>query len=327
MFLLKRLAHMLDAAGRKSARRLFESGPDQFSGRKVGRRNECHQRFNAPISIVQCFVLVLIVMVMLPEKRAAAQSLRLSNADLCNGAEGRSAESQIIGCSALIKSGVNTPKVLAIAYNNRGNGYSGIGEYERAIHDYSESINIEPHDAKPFNNRGVAYQRMGEYDRAIADFGAAIAIDPNYANAFANRGETYQKKGEFTLALKDFDDAIRLRPELAAVWNERCWTHAVIGELQSALADCNEAMRLEPNGVAATFDSRGLVHLKMGEWKLAVVDFSSALRLDPKLASARYGRGLAKLKSGDPTGGKADTAAAKAIERDIEEKFHGYGIQ
>lgn len=265
-------------------------------------------------------------MLLLPAKWAAAQSSRLSNADLCNGTDRRPAESQIIGCSALIKSGVNTPKVLAIAYNNRGNGYSGIGEYERAIQDYSESINIDPHDAKPFNNRGVAYQKRGEYDRAIEDFDAAIAIDPSYANAFANRGETYQKKGEFALALKDFDDAIRLRPELAAAWNERCWTRAVVGDLQAALADCNEAMRLELNGVATTFDSRGVIYLKMGEWKLAVADFSSALRLDPKLASARYGRGLAKLKNGDLTGGKVDTAAAKAIEHDIDEKFSRYGL-
>jgi len=276
------------------------------------------------ISIVRSFALIL--MVVLPDKWAAAQSSRLPNADLCNGMDRRSPESQIIGCSALIKSGVNTTKVLAMAYNNRGNGYSGIGEYARAIQDYSESINIEPHDAKPFNNRGVAYQRTGEYDRAIADFDAAISIDPNYVNAFANRGETYQKKGEFTLALKDFDDAIRLRPELAVLWNERCWTRAVIGELQAALADCNEAMRLEPSGAAATFDSRGLIYLKMGEWKLAVADFSSALRLDPKLASARYGRGLAKLKSGDQTGGKVDTAAAKVIEHDIDDRFSHYGL-
>lgn len=283
-------------------------------------------RYGAPISIVQCLVLVFILMLMLPGMRAAAQSSRLSNADLCNGTDRRSAESQIIGCSALIKSAVNTPQVLAIAYNNRGNGYSGIGEYERAIQDYGESINLDPHDPKPFNNRGVAYQKTGEYDRAIEDFNAAIAIDQSYANAYANRGETYQKKGEFTLALKDFDDAIRLRPALAALWNERCWTHAVVGELQAALADCKEAMRLEPNGSAAVFDSRGLTYLKMGEWKLAIADFNSALRFDPKLVSARYGRGLARLKTGDVAGAKADTAAAKAAGKDIEGKFHGYGL-
>jgi len=276
------------------------------------------------ISLV-CFA--LIVMLAVPEKWAAAQSSRLSNADLCNGMDRRSPESQIIGCSALIKSGVNTPKVLAMAYNNRGNAFSDIGEYERAIQDYAESINLDSRDPKPLNNRGVAYQKRGEYDRAIEDFDAAIAIDPSYANAFANRGETYQKKGKLALALRDFDDAIRLRPALAAAWSERCWIHALMGELQAALADCNEAMRLEPNGAAATFDSRGFTYLKMGEWKSALADFNLALRLDPKLASARYGRGIAKLKTGDLAGGKADTAAAKAVEHDIEDKFHRYGVQ
>ena len=78
----------------------------------------------------------------------------------------------------------------------------------------------------------------------------------------------------------------------------------------SKLADCNEAIRLEPN-VAAIFDSRGLTYLKLGRWELAIADFSVALRLITKLPSALYGRGLAKLKSGNPVGGHADIAAAK----------------
>jgi tetratricopeptide (TPR) repeat protein len=104
----------------------------------------------APITIAYCFVLILAMM--LPE-RAAAQSSRLSNADLCNGMDRRSAESQIIGCTALIKSAVNTPRVLAIAYNNRGNAFSGVGQYEQAIKDYDESIRVDPNYANPFNNR------------------------------------------------------------------------------------------------------------------------------------------------------------------------------
>ena len=261
----------------------------------------------------------------LPEK-AAAQRARLSNADLCNGGDRRSSESQIIGCTALIKSGVNTSKVLAIAYNNRGNAFSIMGQSEQAIKDYDKSIRVDPNYANPFNNRGVARQKKGEYDRAIEDFNAAIGIDPNYANAFANRGETYQKKGDFALALKDFDEAIRLDPTSAVVWNERCWTRAVIGELKTALADCNEAMRLESSGVAATFNSRGLAYLKMGQWKLAISDYSSALRLDPKLASSRYGRGFAKLQTSDVAGGRADIAAAKAAVHDMAEEFARYGV-
>jgi hypothetical protein len=59
---------------------------------------------------------------------------------------------------------------------------------------------------------------------------------------------------------------------------------------------------------------------------LAIADFSAALRLDPKLPTALYGRGYAKLKKGDATGGKTDIAAAQTINKDIEADYSGYGI-
>src|SRR5215510_6238431 len=66
---------------------------------------------------------------------------------------------------------------------------------------------------------------------------------------------------------------------------------------------------------------RGLTYLKMSQWDLAIDDYSSALQFDPKLASSLYGRGLAKLKKGDTTGGDADIAAAKALEANIVADF------
>jgi hypothetical protein len=65
----------------------------------------------------------------------------------------------------------------------------------------------------------------------------------------------------------------------------------------------------------------------MGEWDSAIGDYSSALQLDPTLASSLYGRGLAKLKKGDITGGNADVAAATRIDSKIVEDFAHYGVQ
>ena len=48
----------------------------------------------------------------------------------------------------------------------------------------------------------------------------------------------------------------------------------------------------------------GFVYLKMGQFDTAIDDYSSALGFDPKLATALYGRGLAKRKKGDPTWGR-----------------------
>jgi tetratricopeptide (TPR) repeat protein len=65
----------------------------------------------------------------------------------------------------------------------------------------------------------------------------------------------------------------------------------------------------------------------MGEWDSAIDDYSSALQRDPRLASALYGRGLARIKKGDATGGNADLAAAAKLEQKIAENFSHYGIR
>ena len=284
------------------------------------------------------------VMLLLHGTPAAAQSAKLKNLELCNGVGSISLDLQISGCTALIESGALMQQGLATAYNIRGNVYVKKNEYDRAIHDYDESISINPNYAKAFNNRGIAHQKKGEYERAIENFNEAIRLDPNYAVAVANRATTYQKNGEYDRAVQDYDEVIRLQPKyeevirlqpelesewkraLETVWNERCWTRAIIGELQSALAHCDEALRLRPN-VAAIFDSRGFTHLKMGQWEAAIADYNSALRLEPELAGSLYGRGLAKLKSGNASDGNADIKAAIAIKVNIVADFARYGVK
>ena len=92
------------------------------------------------------------------------------------------------------------------------------------------------------------------------------------------------------------------------------------------MEDCKTRVQQWPDN-AATYDSLGLIHLKMDQLGAAIDDFSSALRFDPKLASALYGRGLAKLKNGDVAGSNADISAAKTIRAEIGDDFTRYGVQ
>jgi hypothetical protein len=64
----------------------------------------------------------------------------------------------------------------------------------------------------------------------------------------------------------------------------------------------------------------------MGEFGAAIADYNSALRAAPELASALFGRGLAKLKQGDAIGGDADISAAKTIQGNIGDEFAHYGV-
>ena len=47
------------------------------------------------------------------------------------------------------------------AYVERGNAYSGKGQYDQAIADYSKALEINPRYAMAYNNRGVACLFLG----------------------------------------------------------------------------------------------------------------------------------------------------------------------
>ena len=88
-------------------------------------------------------------------------------------------------------------------YIRRGNAYSYIREYDKAIADYGEAINLKPHYAKAYYLRGVVYGKEGEYDKAVKDFSKAIELDPTFTEAYAKRAQTYSHLGEFELAVQD----------------------------------------------------------------------------------------------------------------------------
>ena len=98
----------------------------------------------------------------------------------------------------------------ADAYYNRGDAYSEIGEYEKAVADYNKAIQVDPNDADAYYNRGCTYGEMGEYDKAIADFNKAIELAPNDADAYYNRGCAYSEKGEAPEAVNDLEKCIGL---------------------------------------------------------------------------------------------------------------------
>jgi tetratricopeptide (TPR) repeat protein len=242
----------------------------------------------------------------------------------CEGEDEATPEQRIAGCSAVIRSGRERGEKLADIFNDRGIAHRLKGDVDRAIGDYSAAIRLNPKSASIYNNRGVAYDKKGDYDRAIADYDQAIRLHPLH-EAYFNRGNAHLGRGQYDRAIDDYDAALKLKADFAPALDNRCWARALVGLLKPALADCNEALRMMPNN-ADTLDSRAFIFLKMTHFDAAVSDYDAALRIDPKLAFALYGRGLAKMKNGDPTG-EQDLTAAKALQADIAEEYARYGMQ
>jgi TonB family protein len=164
---------------------------------------------------------------------------------------------QIDGCTAVIRSGRETPDKLALAFSRRGNAYAALKEYANAIADLDQAGQLAPNNSSYQNSRcwwrAVANREL-EVARAACD--AALKLAPGFASAFDSRGLVGLRQGRFMDAWDDYNAA-------------RDW-------------DALEPSYLFGRGVAAL----GLGHSKQGK-----ADIALATELDSKIAQtyASYG--------------------------------------
>ncbi len=170
-------------------------------------------------------------------------------------------QAKIDACTRLIESGRLSGNYREGAFNNRGNAYSDLGQYARAIQDYDEAIRLNPNDDKAFYNRGGAYYGLRQYARAIQDYDEAIRLT-NDAYAFSNRGNAYGNLGQYARAIRDYDEAIRLKPNDAYAFYDRAGAYYGLGQYARAIKDYDEAIRLTDDGYA--FYGRGIAQRAKG---------------------------------------------------------------
>jgi serine/threonine protein kinase/Tfp pilus assembly protein PilF len=175
-------------------------------------------------------------------------------------------------------------------YYDRGNAWLEKEEYDRAIRDFDEAIQLDPNNAPAHQMRGRAWRFKKDYDEAVEDFNEAIRLRPNLADAYYDRGMAWFMKKDDGRAVKDFGEAIRLGVGSfnASAYQYRGWAWSRIGEYDKAIADYGEAIRLRPETVFF-YRLRGDAWMAKRDYDQAIRDYTEAIRLDPSDADA-YGR-------------------------------------
>jgi tetratricopeptide (TPR) repeat protein len=178
-----------------------------------------------------------------------------------------------------------------------------------------------------YYRRGLLYQFNHQDDLAIGDYTSALDLNRHDGDAYAARADAYEETGDHAHAVADYAQAAAMNTDNAGDLDSRCWVRAIRGHpLDLALADCDLSLKLHPDSVD-TLDSRCFVHYRMGEYAAAISDCDQVLAREPGAASSLYVRGLAKLGSGDATGGNADIAAAKSADYRIAETYAVFGVK
>ena len=188
----------------------------------------------------------------------------------------------IESCTQAMEAEGLSDRDLAEILNSRGNAYYYIGEYNRAIADFDESIWLNPNSAVAYFNRGWANSEKSEYNRAIKDFDEAIRLGGDNANYVRGRGRAYYLKGEYDRAIEDFDQAIRLKPDDASAMNTMAWILATARNTD--VRDGHEAVRFAQEAVrlidAPAFrDTLAAAYAEAGQFDAAVAEQERAIEM------------------------------------------------
>jgi tetratricopeptide (TPR) repeat protein len=201
----------------------------------------------------------------------------------------------------------------AQAYYNRGNKYYEGEEFEKAVEDYSEAIQINPKYTSFY------------YCDNISCYTALINLYPDNAGAYFRRGDEYFGIRELEKAVEDYSEAVRidqsfavncgnsecfsavaliLRPTDPATFQTRANAYYELHEYEKSIADYAESIlldpefakycrnvlcftaiiNLDPNNAQAYYDRADAYYYGLEEVEKALADYSEAIRLEPEYA-------------------------------------------
>jgi tetratricopeptide (TPR) repeat protein len=150
---------------------------------------------------------------------AIVAAMHGARAEEWNGCDSPEPERKIAACTKLIETPGIAPVRLAGAFVRRGFGYLKLGQYQRAIRDYDETIRTSllseeavalNYRAIAYNNRAVAYDRLGKPSQALSDAEKAVQFAPREPTFYATRGAASQSLSDQQGAIRDHDAAMAL---------------------------------------------------------------------------------------------------------------------
>jgi len=135
-----------------------------------------------------------------------------------------------------------------------GIAYYDLEQYEQAVSDFSNAIDLNTDDILSLKTRGWAYQKLGQLDPALRDLTTCIERKPSVRHHYVERASIHRDRGEFEAALFDFEKAIAIDPDNDTPDFRRSEAYTRRGDVyvddlhrcDQAAQEYAEAIRLDP---------------------------------------------------------------------------------
>jgi len=158
------------------------------------------------------------------------------------------------------------------------------GKYAEAIKAYDDYLIHNANDIKSIYNKGRAYEELGQYEKALADFTTVTKLEPENSSALSSIGNYYLRKRDFKQSKYFFELAVEANERSAQAWYLLGLSEHKLGNTKEATKHYNAAIGLDKE-LADAYLNRGVLKALANKKKAACADFNMAKNLGAKEAA------------------------------------------
>lgn len=145
---------------------------------------------------------------------------------------------------------------------------------------------ISPNSHNAWNNIGDDYDKLKEYNNAIKGFTQSTLVKPNYADAYHNRANIFFKMGRLDLARESYGVALNFSPNLYQTYISLCQIDLNEKRYDLALAHAQGALKIDPRNPQAAYIA-AVTYAQMNDFASAKAILTEIIKTNPQFELAR----------------------------------------
>lgn len=175
---------------------------------------------------------------------------------------------------------------------SRADAHSQLGDHAAALEDIQVALEKDPKLPALYDTLGLLRLRAHDYEQAVRDFNQALELERENVPALVHRGQAYGALGSLKAARRDFERAVELSPDSREALTALCQARRLLRDPSAAVRDCSRAIELDPYHAPA-YLQRGLAHLALRNAPKTIEDVDAAVQLGLKRAEGYLAQAVA----------------------------------
>lgn len=189
---------------------------------------------------------------------------------------------------------------------------------QEQINSFNDEIKKEPENPDHYFNRGQVYSHLQNFNKALQDYSDAITLDNEYILAYFNRANLKYKITE--IMHEDNQNQFQLSDDVDVFGSQNSYDTTFLKQsYKEVLQDYNKVIELDPDFYYAYFN-RSFIKSMMGDYWGAVSDLTRALEIEPAFAEAFFNKGLTLIFLNLKNVGCEDIS--RAGELGVQDSYH-----